>query len=296
MNTLRRLLDGSAICRSPDDEGAAAPPAAAAEPAPGEGAQPGEAGAGEPPEPEGVEGGEPEGGESGGQPPKEPSLAERRIDRLTSEKWAERRRAAEAERRNAELERQVAEMNARLNPPPADIDPNDPNAPRYTQRDLEEVSKQLAENHAQELHFRSEIDTAATEAREQFKDFDSSVTNLTKFGPLPRTFLEGVLEAQRSGGPGGPKAGEIIYHLGKDLNEADRILSLPPIRQAVALAQFALNLKNAPKPKTVSDAPPPIGERPSAQSRRSYTLDDPNMPIADWMELRNKQLAARGGR
>lgn len=233
---------------------------------------------------------------------------QQRIDTLTAQKWEERRRAAAAEQEATNLRNRLAQFE-RLGVDPSVIDQqpeqqqnnqNKPNAPLYTREQLEQRARELARVEATEMSFRSEIDKQANQTRQKFPDFDTSVNNLGKFGPLSRDFLSMVLEA---GHDGPVSAGEVIYHLGKDLNEADRILSLPPQRQAVALARFANKL--APAERTADDetasallsrAPAPISNRPAAVSRRSYDLNDPNMPIDQWMREREKQLAARQGR
>lgn len=223
---------------------------------------------------------------------------ERRIEALTAEKWEERRRAAAAEAEAAKLRERLAQFEALGIDPSEQTNPpnNSNNSHTFTREQLEQRARELANIQASEMHFRNEIDKEANDARRKYQDFDSSVANLQKFGPLSRDFLQMVLEAGAT--VEGVKPGDLIYSLGKDLNEADRILSLPPIRQAVALAGFASKLRgnnNSSNEENIlsniSNAPPPISSnRPAAVSRKSYTLDDPNMPMEQWIKAREKQL------
>jgi hypothetical protein len=88
-----------------------------------------------------------------------------------------------------------------------------------------------------------------------------------------------------------------MYTLGGDIAEADRILSMPPMAQAVALAQLAGTIK-APEPvKKITSAPAPVTPKVGGgQGKNTPSLDDPNMPVGDWIKLREKTLPKRASR
>jgi hypothetical protein len=88
------------------------------------------------------------------------------------------------------------------------------------------------------------------------------------------------------------KGPEVLYHLGQNPGEADRISRLPPQMQALEIGRLEAKV-SLPKAKTVSQAPPPIepinggGEPPAASPDK--------MTPEQWREMRNKQLLDKRG-
>ncbi len=85
------------------------------------------------------------------------------------------------------------------------------------------------------------------------------------------------------------KGPEVAYHLGSNLDVAEKIFSLDPIQQAIELTKLEFQVE-ALKPKVVSDAPDPI-----TPLGNSETVDvDPDKMTADeWQVWRYKQLENR---
>jgi hypothetical protein len=172
-----------------------------------------------------------------------------------------------------------AEAAARQQPPPATPDPALANA-RITEAEIQHRAAQIAAEGA----FTEQANRVWSKGNTDYQDFGAKVTALsTSMGGLPRSFLEAAFET------GSPE--RVIYELGKDLNKAYEIMSLPGPRQAVALARFAHGLA-APAPAApVSGAPPPV--QPvigSGGSKGTQSLEDEDMPIEQWMKVREKQL------
>ena len=217
-----------------------------------------------------------------------PDRAQQRMNQLVAERWAERRRAQEAESRAAVLQEQLNQPRASLQP---QVDANGqpvapvPRTPQAAQPDLQRlVAEQTAQN-----EFNRSVASEVEKGRTSHKDFDTVASNLQRFGELPRTFVEAALATG--------KGADVMYHLGSDIAEADRILSLGPIQQAVALAALAQNLKAPAAPKTVTSAPAPV--TPKVGGGRTSTtpnLEDNDLPIADWIKLREKNLPKRASR
>jgi hypothetical protein len=107
--------------------------------------------------------------------------------------------------------------------------------------------------------------------------------------PISMATYNGFLAAALETG----EAPKLIYALGSDLNEANRILSLPPLKMAVELTKLA-----AKPEQQISKASKPI--TPLNGRGVAHEAVDPTDPTrADalstkaWMERRNAQLAAR---
>ncbi len=144
--------------------------------------------------------------------------------------------------------------------------------------------------------FNESCNSAAAEGRKEFGEveFNSRVKELTKVVDRTdensvvayNTFLAAAIETG--------EAPKLIHMLGGDLNEASRILALPPIRMAVELSKLA-----AKTPEELSKAPKPI--TPIRGSGAANTDIDPtdaersdNLPTDVWMKRREAQIAAKG--
>lgn len=291
----RRYLDGSAFLRAADDGTGSAtsvpaagepPVAGAVEGAPAEGATIPDAdvGASPPgPTPAASETAPAAPGEAA--PVAKPTGVEARISGLTAEKWAERRRAEAAENQNAILQQQLRQMQARA--PEPDADGNVPAAAAppakvTTPSELQAMATQIAN----EQQFQKDVGSEIESGRKSHTDFDQVAANLQRFGELPRTFVEAAMATG--------KGAEVIYALGQDAAEADRILSMQsPVQQAVALATLAGGLAKPTPAKLVSSAPAPIVPKVGGHGSNPMTIDDPNIPIADFIKLREKALASK---
>jgi hypothetical protein len=147
----------------------------------------------------------------------------------------------------------------------------------------------MAAQIAAQNEFNRQVADEVQKGRTSHQDFDQVASNLQRFGELPRTFVEAALATG--------KGADVMYHLGGDIAEADRILSLSPIQQAVALASLAQTIKPPAPPKTVTSAPAPVTPRVSGGSNSgSPSLEDTNMSMADWVKLREKTLPKRASR
>lgn len=221
--------------------------------------------------------------------PTRPNEAAARINKLTAEKWEEKRAREAAEARARLAEETLAEL-ARANPElaPAGAAQSQPNAERrFTEAELR---TEAARMHAVG-QFNSAVDAAVIAGRAKHEDFDAAVEGLKKItGPIvPTEFLQAALETGA--------ASELIYELGKNPVEADRILSLPPLRQAVALARFADGLKTAAAtqseaqtsaPAAVSKAPAPIPQKIGGSAWKELPLDDPKLSMEEFIRRRNE--------
>lgn len=108
-------------------------------------------------------------------------------------------------------------------------------------------------------------------------DFDSAVQNLAQVTDLTQRadFIDAVTSL--------PNGHEVYYHLGKNLDDADRVLSLPPVKMALELAKIAAKLG---APSKQSKAPPPI--KPiGGKAAPSGDLSD-DLPMDEWLKRRSE--------
>lgn len=221
-------------------------------------------------------------------PARPKSDAAARIQVLTAEKWKEKRAREAADARAQLAEQTLAEL-ARLDPsvaatlgrevPPAPTgDPARPQARTYTQAEVLALAQQTAANTV----FNQQVDQAVLAGRAAHTDYDASIAELRKLtGPeMPVTFVQAALETG--------ELTEIVYSLGKNPSEADRILSLPPLKQAVALARYADTLRSSRKAPEPSKAPEAITPKVTGRAMTEMELDDPKLPLQEFIRRRNE--------
>jgi len=145
--------------------------------------------------------------------------------------------------------------------------------------------------------FNKACGEAAVAGKAQFPDFDQRLGELIRLvdptDPASAAAYNEFLVAALETG----KAPEIIHSLGGDLNEASRILSLPPIKRAVELTRLAQK-----EPAEAPDLPKPLKPIGGNKGATHTSIDpaDPtradNLSTAAWMERRNQQLRERSAR
>lgn len=88
------------------------------------------------------------------------------------------------------------------------------------------------------------------------------------------------------------KGPEILYFLGKNPSEAQRISSLTPVQAALEIGRLEAKL-SLPQPRTVTKAPPPIN--PLSGGSGSVVTDPDKMTQGEWMKWREDQIRKRHG-
>ena len=144
-----------------------------------------------------------------------------------------------------------------------------------------------------ENDYNSTAAKVMSEGQTAYSDFAQAVQQLHNVSPffmrdaqgqsfpnMPREFLEAVFETDTPA--------RVLHELALPAHsaEAARIMSLPPSKQGVALAKFAVALKPE---KKISQAEPPPRTTVGGTTRHTTTdLSDEKLPIADFMKLRNE--------
>jgi hypothetical protein len=210
------------------------------------------------------------------------SRFERKIGRL-------HREAAEARAERDLFKRQLEELRPKQS--------DDPSAPKLENfKDIEEYANAKAKHEADKVlreHNEKQRSETQKQARERlvkgweervdagadkYDDYAEVVGDLQPTTPWAMAIMEA------DNGP------DIAYHLGKNLKEAQRIASLPPVSQIREIGRLEAKLAaEPPKPKTASKAPPPItplsGTSPADSATPSETDD-----IGTWIKKRQKQV------
>jgi hypothetical protein len=148
-----------------------------------------------------------------------------------------------------------------------------------TQKDVEAKAAEIAAT----KEFNEACDKVWNTGKEEFGDFGAKIENFKKLGGLPVPVIEAALET------GVPH--KVLHELGSNMDEAARILALPPLKMAVAIAKLGEKVSKA---KPTSQAPDPI--TPTAgRSRVSADAAEPEkMSLDQWMKWRDKQVSERG--
>lgn len=203
---------------------------------------------------------------------------QRRIDELTREKY-------EARRESENLKARLQALEAQAVPNPADKDNPNP-AKTMSPAEQEAMITARAEEKARMMEFTKECNKIYESGTKAFDDFGKSLEAFNQLGGLNTPQGANLVAASMET----DDPHKVLYALSKDLDEASRLMSLPPIRQAAALIKFANSL--AAKPAAKSKAPPPIkGLNGQADSTRN--MDDDSMDMNEWIATRERQLAER---
>lgn len=160
--------------------------------------------------------------------------AQRRIDQLTREKHEERR---QREALAAELAqyRQPTEQQHQQPGQPQDID---------------QLVEQRAAAKIADQTFNQACNRVFEAGVKSDPNFATNLQTLKSVGEISRDFLEVITDMD--------EGHKVLNHLGANPDEADRILSLPPLKQARELAKIEASLGKAAPPPPVSKAPAPI--------------------------------------
>lgn len=196
--------------------------------------------------------------------PKQKPWFQRRIDELTRQRY-------EAERR-AEAALQLLQGKGEgEEPKPGE---------KLSEAEVERRALAKAQELAAEQAFNQECNRIYEAGVKAFSDFDDAIQNFRMLGGLTPPMIEAAAATDM------PE--KVLYELGSNPDEAERIIKMTPTRMGVELAKLAQKL-SAPKP-AVSKAPPPIKPVDGAGKGEK---DPDKMSDAEWMEWRNKQIAAR---
>jgi hypothetical protein len=227
------------------------------------------------PEPEATAAPEPAETTPEEQPPAK-TFSQEELDAIVSKRLAREQR--KWEREQAQRLQQAQKPAA---PPPA---PDDFES-------AQQYAEVLAEQKAQELLARREAEAQQAalldaykdreeEARDRYEDFEQVAYN-------PRLPVTDVMAQAIQASDIGP---EVIYWLGSNPKEADRISRLSPVLQAKEIGKIEVNLTSNPPVKKTSTAPAPLAPVTATRSNTGprYDTTDPRsikqQSTSEWIE------------
>lgn len=229
-----------------------------------------------------------------------PQWFTKRINQMTAQR-------AQIERENAALRERLGQMEQQMRRGEA---PTDSSGQMVPMAEVQKLAQQLAEQEAQrravemlpQLSAEQEFARRCNDVVEKGKgkygqDFMVGVQNLqlaasNGTGRLSQEFLEAVLETD--------DPVEVVRALSSDLDRAVEIAAMSPTRLAAAMIKLGMEVSGAkappPTPKR-TNAPPPVPTSVgSGNTPASRSIYDDNLSMADFVRLREEQLAKRRAR
>lgn len=226
-----------------------------------------------------------------------------RFDAVVADKYKAIRETDAANARTLLAEQELTALRSRQSAAPAP-EPSPVAASMPTMAELDAMANQRA----MQIDFNKRCNESVSLGRKTYADFNEKIAQLSAIAPstdsqgrpvLPQTLVEAALETG--------KAHDVLYALANDSIEADRIMSLPPMKQAIEITRLADKLASADtdpdadednvvaqaEAARVSAAPRPIRPKIGSgvgQSNKNPSLDDPKLSTEDWMKIREKQV------
>lgn len=185
-----------------------------------------------------------------------------RIDTLTAQREAEKKRADDAIK-EAELYRAIAEGKA-ADAPPGDTPPASAPKSFATQAEFDKAVREHAAQLSAQESAKAKTDTLLASGNTEYRDFTDRCNVVASLGAGDRPdFMQIVTDPTVI-----PDGHKVIAQLAENPDEAARILALPTVQMTAALVKFQAEQSKAPPPADISKVPPPI--RPiDGQSRGS---------------------------
>lgn len=199
--------------------------------------------------------------------PKRVPWYQQRIDEITKARREAERRAEAAEAKLASQPKEEGE--------PKPFDP----------KDLDPLVNQRAEQIVQQREYDRRAQSWIQAGQKDFgaEEFNQICADVSAMGAGDNPiFMQIITDSDVL-----PEGHKVLAQLRDNPDEAQRIINLPPIKMAAALAAFSARAKPE---QAVSKAPAPI--KPIGGTAKSSTPDD-NDPIDVWVSKRRAELAAK---
>ena len=215
-----------------------------------------------------------------------PSGIQKRIDKLTREKYEERRRAELAEQELERLKGQGSQETEQGKPSVDSFDDYD----AYLEALADwKVSQRLAKQQ-EEARLRSQAEQIASKqvaieqaalsiaaaGKQKYEDFDAVIASDGV------TFTDEMVEALASSEHGA----EVAYYLGKNPSESQKLAMLPPVQLGRAIAMIESEVSR-PVPASI---PKPADTVTTVGESETVNVDPDSLPIDEWMRRENERL------
>ncbi len=221
--------------------------------------------------------------------PQKPKGVQKRIDELTAN-WREEQRTRQ--KLEAMLEKVLNQAPKPEAPPPQPVK-TEPTLEQF--KTYEEYVDARAEWVAERKFTQIEQERRAAEAEQakatkhdtflaKAKEFSATAPDFDDVAFNPSLPVTDVMADAIDLSDKGP---EILYFLGKNPGEAERIARMPGLQAALEIGRLEGRL-SLPQPKTVTNAPPPI--RPISGGHGAVVVDPDKMTSGEWLAWRNEQI------
>lgn len=228
-----------------------------------------------------------------------PEWLQKRINKEVKKRFEIDRELRAAKEDLAKAERLRDEALARAAKKTGDEDPDAEPKAGLTQEELDALVNERARELTAINRFNESCNQVAAAGKTEYTDWDDALKNLSLVGAIGKDatpeFLETAIELK--------DPHKVLHFLGTNLEEAERIVKLPPKRMALELARVEAKVNAAPV-VTATVVPPvivPVSKAPApvipvtnpAAAAGPLSLDDPNLSTEDFMALRAKQQDER---
>lgn len=123
--------------------------------------------------------------------------------------------------------------------------------PELTEAEVERRANVKAQEIASKTGFQAAVQKTLSTGAAEFTDFNDHCNMLADMGANDRPeFLQAIVDEDNGH--------KLLQHLGQNPEEAERILSLPSLKMAAAIAKLSVEIDKPKPPKPVSAAPAPI--------------------------------------
>lgn len=215
-----------------------------------------------------------------------PEWVEKRFGQLSAKVHKKDEEIATRDREIADLKKAIGDLSSGKVEPKAEGD----RQPADVLALATELAEKIAEKKAGAIEFVRACNKVADDGRKKYDDFNDAIAVLNSgYGDVLQQrpeFLQTVTEL--------PNGGDVYYALGKDPAKAEHILSLPAYKMALELGRMSAEL-GKPVGAHVSGAPAPIKPLNGLAGKKELSLEEADeVPIEQWMKLRDRDLAAKG--
>lgn len=208
----------------------------------------------------------------------------KRIHEETNKRREAERRAAELD---AELQRLRGGSTTSQSDPPADGTP--PSIEEIRRQEREAIRREETAN-AEIARRNAACNATFEKGVSEIADFDDArVSLVSAFGHEINArpeFLDAITELDNGH--------QVFAELGRNPAEAERVLSLPPVKMALEIARMGDRLAKpaTPAPKPISKVPAPVTPV-SGQTKPATALEDADADQEAWAAEYHKMMAAK---
>lgn len=197
--------------------------------------------------------------------------------------------------RDARIAKLTHDLNAARATPVTPVQKPDETDATFQAR-VDEAATAKAGQMAAQADWDRQCNSVAEAGKKEFPDFNARLGTITASinaqDPAEVSAYNEVIAAAIETG----QAHKVIYALGADPGEYQRIMKLSPVKRAMELGKMAMTLVNDKEPSGLPKPITPVGS--GGLHYEGITPDDPKrgtkLPLKEWMKQRDAQAKERG--